>query len=108
MVIVMITTWFPHNKTSEAGKMFIESSKKFPQDKSLSKHLLNNAIATTKEGYKTVNASEIKEGKLKEYLARLHKQLTFIANGIEGYKYQIEVMSSIVEAMDVLGLKPPE
>jgi len=108
MVIVMITTWFPQDKTSEVGKIFIESSKKFPPDKSLSKHLLNNAIIATKEGYKTVNASEIKDGKLKEYLARLNKNLIFIANGIEGYKFQIEVMSSLIEALDVLGLKPPE
>ena len=108
MVIVMTTVWFPHDKASEAGKMFIESQKKFPRDTSLSKQLLNNAVVATKEGYKAVIASEIKEGKLNEYLAQLNKTLIFIANGIEGYKYQIEVMSSLVEAMDILGLKPPE
>ena len=108
MVIVMTTSWFPHDKASEAGKMFIESSKKFPRDNSLSKQLLNNAVVATKEGYKVVIASEIKKGKLSEYLAFVNKTLIFIANGIEGYKYQIEVMSSIVEAMDILGLKPPE
>ena len=104
----MTTVWIPHAKASEAGKMFIEVSKKFPGDKSLSKELLNNAVAATKEGYKVVSANEIKEGKLTEYLARLNNALIFIASGIEGYKYQIEVMSSIVEALDILGLKPPE
>ena len=108
MVIVMITVWFPHAKASEVGKMFIEASKKFPGDTSLSKQLLNNAVAATKEGYKVVSASEIKEGKLREYFAQISKLLIFIAKGIEGYKYEIEVMSSIVEAMDILGLKPPE
>jgi hypothetical protein len=108
MVIVMTTVWIPHVKASEAGKLFIEALKKYPGDRSLSKVLLNNAVATTKEGYKVVSAEEIKEGKLKEYLALQNKGLLFIANGIEGYKYQIEVMSSIVEAMDVVGLKPPE
>ncbi|MBA7511447.1 hypothetical protein ES705_03441 [subsurface metagenome] len=82
--------------------------KKYPADKSLSKELLNNAVVATKEGYKVVNADEIKEGKLKEYIALLNKTLLFMANGIEGYKYQIEVMSSIFEAMDIVGLKPPE
>ncbi len=104
----MTTVWIPHAKVSEAGKLFIEASKKFPGDRSLSKDLLNNAVAATKEGYKVVSASEIKEGKLKAFIAQLNKTLLFIANGIEGYKYQVEVMSSIVEAMDVLGLKPPE
>ncbi len=108
MVIVMITAWFPHDKASEAGKIFIEASKKFPTDKSLSKQLLNNAVAVTKEGYKSVTAHEIKEGKLTEYLARLNKFTIFVAKGLEGYKYQVEIMSSIVEAMDILGLKPPE
>ena len=108
MVIVMITAWFPHAQASEAGKIFIEASKKFPGDKTLSKQLLNNAVAITKEGYKKVTANEIKEGKLKEYLAQLNKFLIFVAKGLEGYKCQVEIMSSIVEAMDVLGLKPPE
>jgi len=108
MVIVMTTVWIPHAKASEAGKLFIEASKKFPGDKSLSKQLLNNAVAATKEGYKAVSADEIKEGKLNEYLAQLNKTVIFVAKGIEGYKYQIEIMSSIVEALDVLGLKPPK
>ena len=104
----MTTVWFPHAKASEVGKLFIEASKKFPEDKSLSKRLLNNAVAATKEGYKVVVADEIKEGKLKEYLAQANKELLFFAKGIEGYKYQIEVMSSVIEAMDIIGLKPPE
>ncbi len=104
----MTTVWFPHAKASDAGKLFIEASKKFQDDKSLSKRLLNNAVAATKEGYKVVIADEIKEGKLKEYLAQANEQLIFFAEGIEGYKYQIEVMSSVIEAMGVLGLKPPE
>lgn len=108
MVIVLTTAWIPHAKAPEVGKLFIEAMKKYPADKSLSKELLNNAVVATKEGYKVVNADEIKEGKLKEYIALLNKTLLFIASGIEGYKYQIEVMSSIVEAMDILGLKPPE
>jgi len=104
----MTTVWFPHAKASEAGKLFIEASKKFPDDKALSKRLLNNAVAATKEGYKVVIADEIKEGKLKEYLKQANEQLLFFAEGMEGYKYQIEVMSSVIEAMGVLGLKPPE
>ena len=104
----MTTVWFPHAKASEAGKMYIEALKKYPVDKSLSKELLNNAVAATKEGYKAVSADEIKEGKLNEYIARANEQLLFFAKGIEGYKYQIEIMSTVIEAMDVLGLKPPE
>ena len=104
----MTTIWFPHAKAPEVGKLFIEASKKYPGDRSLSKDLLNNAVVATKEGYKVVSADEVKEGKLKEYIARANEVLLFMARGIEGYKYQVEIMSSIVEAMEILGLKPPE
>jgi hypothetical protein len=104
----MATVWFPHNKAQKAGEVFIEASKKNPTDRSLSKELLNNAVCATKEGYKVVSAREIKEGKLVEYLAQVNKLLLYISERIDGYKYEIEVYSSIFEAMDVLGLKPPE
>ncbi|MFW9818589.1 MAG: hypothetical protein ACFFE5_03180 [Candidatus Thorarchaeota archaeon] len=103
----MTTVWIPHAKAPKAGKVFLEALKKFPADKSLAKNLLNNAVVATKKGYKVLIADEIKEGKLKDYIAQANKQLIFFAENIEGYKYQIEVMSSIVEAMAVLGLEVP-
>ena len=104
----MTTVWFPHAMASKTGKVFLEALKKFPEDRSLSKNLVNNAVLATKEGYKVIVADEIKEGKLKEYIAQANKQLIFFAENIEGYQYQMEVMSSLPEAMDVLGLKVPE
>ncbi len=104
----MTTVWLPHAKASKAGEVFIEANKKFPFDRSLSKVLLDNVVNTTIEGYKVVSANEIKEGKLVEFLAQLNKTLRWFANEIEGYKYKIELYSSLVEAMAVLGLKPPE
>ncbi len=104
----MTTAWLPHAKASQAGKLFLEALKKFPDDRSLAKNLLNNAVTATKEGYKVVIADEIKEGKLKEYIAQANKQLIFFAENMEGYKYEVEVMSSLVEAMAILGLKVPE
>jgi hypothetical protein len=107
LVIVMTTVWLPPTEASKAGKTYLEALKKFPENRSLAKNLLNNAVLATKEGYKVVSASEIKEGKLKEYLALANKQLLFFAENIKGYKYQIEVMSSLVEAMAILGLEVP-
>ena len=107
MVIVFSTGWFPHDKASEAGKTFIEVMKKYPRDRTLSKVLLDNAIGATKEGYKALFAVEVKDGKLKEYLARLNQSLIYIAENIEGYKFEVEVLSSITEAMAVLGLESP-
>jgi len=58
--------------------------------------------------YKVVTADEIKEGKLKDYLALINKQLIFFAENIDGYKYKMEILSSLPEAMAVLGLQLPE
>ena len=104
----MTTVWIPHAKASLAGKLFLEAQKKFPYDRSLAKRLLSNAVIATKEGYKVYVADEIKEGKLQEYTALANKQLLFFAENMEGYKYEIEVLSSLVEAMAILGLEVPE
>ena len=108
LVIVMTTVWIPHDKAQKTAEAFLEANKKFPSDRALSKTLLNNAVSTTKEGYKVVSADEIKEGKLVPYTAQLNNFLLHMAKEIEGYKYKIEVYSTLVEAMGVLGLKPPE
>lgn len=107
MVILLLTVWFPHDKASKAGNLFIDVMKKYPRDRTLAKVLLDNAVAATKEGYKTVSAYDIKDGKLKEELARLNKALIYLAENLEGYKYEVEVLSSITEAMDILGLESP-
>jgi hypothetical protein len=62
----------------------------------------------TKEGYKGYNAAEVKEDDLVEFLDLAHKQLIMFAEGIEGYKYQIEFLSPLANALGWLGLKPPE
>jgi hypothetical protein len=104
----MTTVWIPHDRAQKTAEAFIDANKKFPGDRSLSKALLNNAVSTSKEGYKVVSADEIKEGKLVPYLAQLNNFLLYMAKEIEGYKYKIELFSTIVEAMGVIGLKPPE
>ena len=108
MVIVMTTIWIPHAKAPKAGKLFLEAIKKFPPDRTLAKSLINNAVLATKKGYKVLVADEIKDGKLKEYIALSNKQLLFFAENIEGYKYKMEVFSTLTEAMAVIGLQAPE
>ena len=108
MVIVMTTVWIPHAKAPKAGKLFLEALKKFPPDRTLAKSLINNAVVATKKGYKVIVADEIKDGKLKEYVALSNKQLLFFAENIEGYKYKMEVLSTLTEAMAVIGLQVPE
>ena len=108
MVIVIFTGWIPHDQAEKAGKLYLETMKKFPRDKNLSKSLLDGAIMPRKEGYKYVSVGEIKEGKLAEALDLNNKRALSIAKELEGYKYKMEVYSSLFEALGVVGLKPPE
>jgi len=107
-VILFTTTWFPPEHAEKAGKTYLEVMKKYPRDRSISKVLLDSSVSATKNGYKVVSASEVKEGKLVEAIDLANKRLIMFAEEIEGYKYKIEVLSTITEALGVLGLKPPE
>ena len=107
MVIVMTVSYFPANKSAEAGKVYIEVDKQFPRDKTLSKLLVPIAVRVTPEGMKSISISEVKEGKVREFLERIYKQILLLSK-IEGYRADIEVFMSGVEALPLVGLKMPE
>jgi len=106
----MLTTWFPHGQVYNAGEVLIELMKKFPQGmpETLGTHLVSNVISVTKEGYKAINVSEIKEEKLKEFLEIAHKQLIMLVEGVEGYKYELEYFYPLSDVMKWLGIKLPK
>jgi hypothetical protein len=103
----MVTTWFPANKAKEVGKKLIEAASKYPPDRTLTKTVLQAGLRATKDGIKSYDIHEVKEGKYKEAIARISEVMLFYAE-IEGYKYEIETLMSGVEAMPLIGLKMPE
>ena len=108
MVIVMTTSYFPAGKSAEAGKVYLEVDKKFPRDKTVSKLLLPVAVRITPEGMKSISMSEVKEGNIREFLERVYEQVLIFSKNIEGYRGDIEVFMSGVEALPLVGLKMPE
>ena len=107
MVIVVTTTYFPSESSAEVGKKYIEQVKKFPPDRSLEKLLVPVAVKTTKKGMKGITVAEVKDGKFKEYIARSYANLLGYFE-IKGYRVEIEVYMSGVEALPLVGLKMPE
>lgn len=107
MVIVVSTSYFPADKAAEVGKTYLEVDKQFPVDKTISKLLVRAAVRITPEGMKTMIISEVKEGKVREFLERVYKQI-LIYSKIKGYRANIEVFMSGVEALPLIGLKMPE
>ena len=107
MVIVMSTSYFPADKSEEAGKKYIEVSKKFPPDRSISKPILRVGVRVTTNGMKVITLFEVKEGKFNEFMNRSYQQILMFSE-IEGYRAEHEVFMSGTDAMPLVGLKMPE
>ena len=106
MVYIVVESIIPHDKAAEAGKKWLEVTKKFPPDRSVSKQLMV-AIRPTSRGMISLGAWEVKEGKEKEALVRMNESMLMFAE-IPGLRYSIKTFLTAFEAMGLIGLKPPE
>ena len=107
MVYLLATVWFPPHKGEEVGKKFLEIAKKFPEDRSLGKSVLDGALMRTKYGIKAITISEVKEGKLEAATDRVNEILALYSE-IEGVNSRVDTMATLVESLDIVGLKAPE
>ena len=106
MPYVIIKIWFPPQKSEEVAKVYMEELKKYPPDRSLGKSL-STAIRPTENGIVSIETFQVKEGKLEETLNH-YQNVQVMYHNIEGFKYEINVWRTAVEAMAMLGLKIPE
>ena len=106
MVLLMATSWFPHDKANEVGKKYVALAKKYPPTPELGETLVT-AIKVTKEGIKSIGIAQVVKGKVEEFLARNTKYMQEYS-GIEGYRYEQEMLMDVTEALAVIGMKPPE
>ena len=104
MVLIMVTTWYPPNKATEAAKKFLEVTEKFPQE-SFEKSWLAG-VKGDEDGIKTVWLTEIERGKLEEALNLVSRRLAEYL-GIEGYRFKIETLMTFEDAMPLVGLEMP-
>jgi hypothetical protein len=103
----MVTeSWWPANKGAEVGKVYLESQKKFPDDKSIEKPIIRAACWPEKEGMHAVSISSIKPGKVKESMDLANNRLLMLSS-VEGYVYITHIAYDLVEAMPFVGLTAP-
>ena len=107
MVLIVTENWWPANKSAELGKLYLETVKKYPDDRSISKPIVRGAFWAIKEGMHSFTIYSIKPGKVKEAMDHLTNQELMLSS-IEGYKYQMNIAYDLVEAMPLVGLKAPE
>jgi hypothetical protein len=108
MPYVFITSYLPNEKSEEVAKIYLEF---FKEDRSkyrhLSKELIPNAVKARKDCIEVTGVHDVKEGKLEEFLM-LQQNLMIRYHKIEGFRYEFEVRFKVTEALEMLGLKPPE
>ena len=106
LVYIIVSASFPVQKGTEVAKKFVEERTKNPPDRSLLKQILD-ALRVVKGRVKAISISKVKEGKLDEALLRVQNDMVPY-HELEGYEYTIKVFFDVVEALEMIGIKPPE
>jgi len=107
MGYIFSTVWFPPHKGEEIAKKFLEVAKKFPPDRSLGKTLFPGALMRTQSGIKSISMFEVKDGKLEAAIERVNQVLAAYSE-IEGVNSTVELMATLAESFELIGLKAPE
>ena len=105
MVMIMVTSWYPPDKAIEVAKKFLEGMQKFPQE-SFEKPLVLAGVSSVKDGIRGITITEVEKGKYEEALSLEAKRLVEYMS-IEGYKFKMETLMTIEEAMPLVGLEMP-
>ncbi len=102
MVQIVVKTWYPPNKAMEITKSYMETLKKIPYE-SFEKHG-THAYRASKHGIEGISIVEVDKGKLEEAMVLVAKR-EFEISKVDGYRYQIDTMFSLEEALAMAGLK---
>ena len=106
MVLIMVTAWYPPDKAIEVAKKYIEVMQKIPEDPSIEKPLVTAGVSSDKDGIKVITIGEVKKGKFEEAMNNTARRLVEYF-GIEGYRYEVNTLLTLEEAMPLIGLAPP-
>jgi hypothetical protein len=111
--VVVITLLYnrifvPPDQASKVGKKYIEWLKDNPPDKTVDKTICIATMSTEDGNIMVVGIGQIGKGKEKEALVAASKQCLFLARGVEGFKYKIEVVLSFTEAYKIIGMDAPD
>jgi hypothetical protein len=106
LVYIVTESWWPPNKSKEAGKTYLEAMNKFPEDRSLGKTTVQSATWAEKDGIRSIAIYTVKPGKIKEAMDQHMNRLLLLGN-VEGYRFQVNVAYTVVESMPLVGLDAP-
>jgi len=98
-MLFMVTQTYPTKSATEVGKVAVGTLGKAPS----SVKAVGIYITPGGDGIKSYSIYEIEKGHVEEGIKELHKR--YVPNfSIEGWKYTIEPLLSVDEALAILGL----
>lgn len=106
LVYIVTEHWWPPGKSEEVGKLYLEAMQKAPDDRSISKPVIQSAVWAVQAGMHSITVYSVQPGKVKEAMDIASNRLLILA-AIEGFRYQINIAYDLVEAMPLIGLKAP-
>ena len=107
MVYIVTEHWWPPNKSEDVGKIYLEVMQKFPDDRTITKPIIQSAVWPVAEGMHSMTIGVVQPGKVKEAMDLASNRLLLLAAGIEGFRYKIDIAYDLVEAMPFVGLQAP-
>ena len=107
MTYLISEHWWPTSQ-QEIGNTWLEAMKEIPEDKSIIKPVIQAAVWPSKGMSHSISVYSVQPGKEKEALILAERRMLFFASKIEGWEFDLNIALDAVEAMSILGLKPPE
>jgi hypothetical protein len=107
MPILMIKNQYPVSKNKEVLAAWLSGLEKYPRPEDLVTPLIETAVSSDMNGLKVMSAYLFDPAKYAKVSAYFRKFMTTFYE-IEGYVYQFSTWSTIEEALESIGEKPPE
>ncbi|MFX1455901.1 MAG: hypothetical protein ACFFDB_11065 [Promethearchaeota archaeon] len=108
MVYLVTEHWWPNSQSEKVGKVYQEVMKKFPEDRSIARPVIQSAVWPSNGKMHSISVSSIKPGKVKEAMDIAYNRFLMFSNEIEGWEYILNIAYDAVEAMGLIGLEAPE
>ena len=100
MGILMVTQWYPPEKSAEVAKLILKQPKELPY---ITKWRVFNTSGGL-DGIKSYHLIYTERGKLEETMTELAKYLIPFYN-IGGFRYQIEPLVGTSDSFSIFGMK---
>jgi len=106
MPYIIVTTCYPTDVAKEAAGVYFEMLKQYPFDRSLGKETISVAVTTNSHGVKAISVMDAKVEKLNDALTWIGKRMALFLD-VKGCEYKTRVWSTIVEALENIGMSLP-